>query len=822
MRKIYTLIFVFFACHFALSAQDSLLIQGVKYKVDTTVSRHDIGLGALFTKFELPDFPLKVSVLKAELGNPYLKVMTVLSNDSLRGLEQPSKMALRKSNSEQTVIAGINGDFYITSGYDKGLPVNGQVLEGQLAKVPAPSRPLIAFDNNKNPFMGLMTYQGTLTIGQNSYPIDGVNVSRGTDDLILFNQFHGTTTRTNQYGTEVILGLTEGQWVTNSTLTCVVEDIQSGEGSAWIDPGKIILSGHGSSAQLLNGLMIGENIQLEINVSINDGALQPEIVEMIGGDRIILSEGQVQNNNWPEQHPRTAIGFSQDRDSLILAVVDGRSEESAGVSTKQLADLMKLSGSWWALNLDGGGSSVMIVNQHIMNDPSDGYERSVANGFFLASTAPAGSPVTFKLNADSFKIPFGKKVSVKASTFDEYGDVVDYLTASGVSYQVVGGIGSIDENGLFSATSQGSGMIIGTWEGQNDTVFVEVEPTLDLVLTIQELTIDHLNTYQLEVYGKGPDDSYYLLDNSLLDFSTSDSDIGEVDANGIFSGKSDGTVTVTAFIEGTELQDQCIIHVEIGRDYQLLDDFSDPSSWSVTKSFVDQVDISLDVFPGTNYEVMKVDYSMTYAGRTGNIILSKAIDIYGMPDSLLIEAAGSEYNNSFILAIDHPQGLCVVPTFQNTEMRTYLASINTDLIKQEDYPLSFKSLRISLGADPSYIEGETYQGTIFLKSLKAVYPEKSVPDYIKSPVADEKVCEVYPNPARQYFYLRFGEKVVSKLQISITSMSGNVLKKIWLNDLSEGKVFPVSLSSIPKGMVILNVRDDRGMLLQSEKILIQE
>lgn len=822
MRKIYTLIFLFFACHFVLSAQDSLLIQGVKYKVDTTVSKHDVGLGALFTKFELPDFPLKVSVLKADLDHPYLKVMSVLSNDSLRGLEQPSKMALRKTNSEQSVIAGVNGDFFNTSGYDKGLPVNGQVLNGQLAKVPSSSRPVIAFDGSKNPFLDLMTYQGTLNIDQDSYPIDGVNASRGTDDLILFNQFHGTTTRTNQYGTEVVLSLKEGQWMTNRTLTCVVEDIQSGEGSAGIEPGKIILSGHGSSAQLLNGLMIGENIQLEINVTINDGALQPEIEEMLGGDRIILSDGQVQNNDWPQQHPRTAIGFSQDRNSLILAVVDGRSEESAGVSTKQLADLMKLSGSWWALNLDGGGSSVMIVNDQIMNDPSDGNERSVANGLFLASTAPGGSPASFKLNADSLKIPFGKKVSVKASTFDEYGDVIDYLTASGVNYQVIGGIGSIDENGLFSATGQGTGMIVGTWEGQNDTVFVEVEPTLDLVLALQELTIDHLNTYQLNVYGKGPDDSYYPLDNSLVDFSSSDSNIGEVDANGVFSGKSDGIVTVTAYIEGTELQDQGIIHVEIGRGYELLDDFSDPSSWSVMKSFVDQVDVSRDVFPGTGEEVMRVDYSMTYFGRTGNIILSKAIDVYGMPDSLLIEAAGSAYNNSFILGLDHSQGLCVVPAFQNTWMRPYLAPINTDLIKQEDYPVPFKSLRISLGADPSYIEGETYQGTIFLKSLKAVYPEKSVPNSIKSPFADKKVCEVYPNPARQYLYLRFGEMVEGRLQMSITSLSGNVLKNIWLKDFSEGMVFPISLSSIPEGMVILNVKDDMGMLLQSEKVLIQK
>lgn len=79
----------------------------------------------------------------------------------------------------------------------------------------------------------------------------------------------------------------------------------------------------------------------------------------------------------PEVHPRTAAGVNADGD-LLLMVVDGRQPESRGVSLEELATLMLEVGALEAINLDGGGSSTLVVNGILVNRPAgDTAEREV-------------------------------------------------------------------------------------------------------------------------------------------------------------------------------------------------------------------------------------------------------------------------------------------------------------------------------------------------------------------------------------------------------------------------------------------------------------
>ncbi len=90
------------------------------------------------------------------------------------------------------------------------------------------------------------------------------------------------------------------------------------------------------------------------------------------------------------RHPRTALGLSQDGKTLYLVVVDGRSTASVGATCTDLANLLKGLGAHHAVNLDGGGSSAMFVKgQGVVNRPSDGSERVVAN--HLAVFAPSAN-----------------------------------------------------------------------------------------------------------------------------------------------------------------------------------------------------------------------------------------------------------------------------------------------------------------------------------------------------------------------------------------------------------------------------------------------
>jgi hypothetical protein len=90
--------------------------------------------------------------------------------------------------------------------------------------------------------------------------------------------------------------------------------------------------------------------------------------------------------NCLERHPRTAAGFSADRQTLYLAVVDGRSGSSVGMTCAQLASLMVGLGAHEAINLDGGGSSTMwLSDRGVVNQPSDGSQRVVRNHLGIRS-----------------------------------------------------------------------------------------------------------------------------------------------------------------------------------------------------------------------------------------------------------------------------------------------------------------------------------------------------------------------------------------------------------------------------------------------------
>jgi exopolysaccharide biosynthesis protein len=86
-------------------------------------------------------------------------------------------------------------------------------------------------------------------------------------------------------------------------------------------------------------------------------------------------------------HPRTAVGLSADRRSLLLLVADGRREGVPGPTLPELAALLVDVGACTALNLDGGGSSALWLDDRIVNRPSDLVERPVANHLAVVPVA---------------------------------------------------------------------------------------------------------------------------------------------------------------------------------------------------------------------------------------------------------------------------------------------------------------------------------------------------------------------------------------------------------------------------------------------------
>ena len=111
----------------------------------------------------------------------------------------------------------------------------------------------------------------------------------------------------------------------------------------------------------------------------------PVLIES-GAERITFDEEVFWGSGMGQlssRHPRTALGYAQDG-RLLLLVVDGRSDASAGATLGELARELQARGAHEALNLDGGGSTTLVVNGLVVNTPSDPQgAREVASALLL-------------------------------------------------------------------------------------------------------------------------------------------------------------------------------------------------------------------------------------------------------------------------------------------------------------------------------------------------------------------------------------------------------------------------------------------------------
>ena len=107
----------------------------------------------------------------------------------------------------------------------------------------------------------------------------------------------------------------------------------------------------------------------------------PELLEE--GQIVISKEAEV--GKAKASNPRTALGII-DNNHFVFVVSDGRTEESEGLSLYELASFMKSLGVTTAYNLDGGGSSTMVFQDVVINNPTSGgriAERSISDIIYI-------------------------------------------------------------------------------------------------------------------------------------------------------------------------------------------------------------------------------------------------------------------------------------------------------------------------------------------------------------------------------------------------------------------------------------------------------
>ena len=210
-------------------------------------------------------------------------------------------------------------------------------------------------------------------MGKRRISVDRINSPRGRSSAIVYTGGFDTSTRADPGGCEVIIA--DGR----------IAEI-TGVGNATIPENGFVYSVAKERNERVDDFRQGMLARLDLRFKLRLQAGPSPRVRwsqmdfILGGTPILVSKGRamtdfgeerVQDSFVTTRHPRTAVGIRQDG-SWILLVVDGRQEQkSIGMTLHELATYLLSLGCVRALNLDGGGSSTLVVNGEIRNSPSD-------------------------------------------------------------------------------------------------------------------------------------------------------------------------------------------------------------------------------------------------------------------------------------------------------------------------------------------------------------------------------------------------------------------------------------------------------------------
>lgn len=433
MRFIFAVLAVMVLGTSMAGARDQWIIRDKAYDVDTVIFPHMAGPGMVCAKYQVIGIPLLVSVLEMDITNPYTMMEPCLGGGYAVGTETPLSMAARNDRPDHNVVGAINGDFFnILSSKESGIPTSGQVTNGELL-VSSHNRACFVLDNDNRPYIDRLTFTGTVTCGESSFPLNVINRLRyQTEDMpsnltILFTHAFGRTGYTGSVtGKMVILKPADEpfKWLSTGAERCVIDQIITAHHSTPIPEGGAILWLKGTCASYADSMNEGDTLTISYKQTLNHNPGEIDIKQLIGGsNHMFMMNGEyLPSEAWDERHPRTAIGFSEDGQRIYFVVVDGRQTPSAGATLRDMADIFRSLGAANAVNLDGGGSSIMMVNDEVLNHPSDGPIRAVGNGCLFISTAPPDDEIgIISYEPRRYNLPISASTSFSIWGYNQYG-----------------------------------------------------------------------------------------------------------------------------------------------------------------------------------------------------------------------------------------------------------------------------------------------------------------------------------------------------------------------------------------------------------------
>jgi exopolysaccharide biosynthesis protein/uncharacterized protein YjdB len=685
-------------------------------------------------------------VMNVDLGNSNVRLGTVEAGNVLT---DPADETISSMAARTGAIAGINGDYFEINA--SGRPLGGVISNGVLLKSPRPNyNAQLGIEPDGSMVIGQENFTGSITDGTATHALTSVNVVNDEPTGITeVTSALGATGALTAPAT-LVIGHSDGAEL-------IVDSVQQGVTSvpALTGSAEGLLGGGAGGAWLAATVRAGDTLGISRQVGQGD-----DLTQLLSGATELVKDGQPYNDpaGTPPSgvNPETAVGVSKDGKHAILVTLDGRLGEptAVGVSPAQVAGYLVAQGAYTALLFDGGGSTEMIAREpgaattSVLNTPSDGDERPVANGLFVYTTAKQAGParsVVINGGAPVTTVPGGTIPLPVYAT-----DAADNPASGPTSVQVLPPGLADWSDGQLSVHRAGLGVLVARNGSATSSQPLRVvsrlaslsvspaEPDLDNGVSQQfALTGSTALGQQATVLGANHQPASVTIANGAATWSVSPAGLGSITDQGLFTAAATGAglATVSATVGGRTTT----ASVAVGSRSKVVADLSDVADWSMRNTTGAPATISLapgDLPPGvTAPGSLQLNYTMPAGSGVKQLVLWDNNDISVDADAgqdptgigiwVKGDGSGLTLHEEYIQVNGTALALAETPvTWQGWKLYTAAIPAGTQ------FPLSMDYIDF-LAINPS----TTITSTLDISGLQALYSPRPVvtPPYVAIP-----------------------------------------------------------------------------------------
>lgn len=703
----------------AFAEKPYITLGGEDLTIDT-LFHATVGPGTTQTQLHLTGtYPLDVFYLTIDKTTPGVSMHVICPGGKIAGTMRPSKMAEQASDSTRLFFAGTNGDFYYTSGTATdgkslvGTPTYSAACDGETYKSSGSGYQFFVQADGSAEICRLSWSTGTITnAAGESVSMKGINVGASNNAVTLYTPRGWSSPCQGDYAgscAEVTAKLTDGSsYDVHGLISLEVTSTATSTGDTPTPADGCVLIARGTAVDFINNLQIGDTVTIDQVITTPDSRrVRP--VQIVSGNPKNVGNGanlnsESERGDASDRHPRTAIGISEDGNTIIQMVVDGRSA-SKGVTTGMLADLMLRAGAYEAVNLDGGGSSTLYTAAlGVRNNCSDGSERSVGNAIFAVYEGAAVTDTViarlefadYRFDAPEMVLYTPQVLAFNAAGLVVNSDFKDYTLSAPSSLGEV-----INDGKTLRVSGNTNGILTASYgDATAATMPIYISDQLPW-LALESVTLDSKDTYTIELHTTVFNRTESV-DPASYSWTSSDVAVATVDESGTIHPVADGTCSVTG-IRG-EHSLTITVNVE-SAPAPLIPVEEDFSKWEVKKTLLASVSAT-ELEHG-----MSLDYTMNSSVRSPKITLNDRKTLPSRPDGFQIRVTGATVKPKQMTLIfqtaDSTQPVTLTYTdFAEDGSATWLVPLKdyVDADAPGTYPIEFVSLSFTPN-DPASANG---------------------------------------------------------------------------------------------------------------------